>query len=221
MALNRTLFRWRLIQSKISMVMKDMHNDPHFDEHKRSDFAGVGKSSRAGSEESKINPQHKELRAFLRVLGPAMVGIGFIFAAIGFISFFSSFGSFGPPRYFWCAFVGLPLLGFGSAICKFAYVGAVARYIAAETAPVGKDTFNYIAEGTQDGVRNISSAIKEGLVGNADKTCRHCDSGNDHSASFCDNCGKPFSTKVVCPTCSAQNDNDANFCDGCGTKLLS
>jgi len=158
---------------------------------------------------------------FCASLGQHWQGLGAIFMAIGLISFLSAFGSFGPPRYFWCAFVGMPMLGGGIAITKFAYAGAVARYIAAETAPVGKDTFNYIAEGTQDGVRNISSAIQEGLIGNADKTCRHCDSGNDHSASFCDNCGKPFSSKVACPTCAALNDDDANFCDGCGTKLVS
>lgn len=171
------------------------------------------------NEEKKINPGHKEVRGFLRVLGPTLVAIGAIFAAIGLISFFSAFGSFEPPRYFWCAFVGLPMIGIGSAICKFAYAGAIARYAAAEIAPVGKDTFNYMAGGTQDGVRDITSAIKEGLNSETSKTCRHCQTANDQSARFCDDCGKPFSSKIVCPTCSAENDDDANFCNGCGAKL--
>ena len=199
--------------------MENKNRDSQFSDHKTSDFSGIGQADRSGSQEGRINPGHKETRAFLRLLGPTMVAIGAIFVAIGLISFFSAFGSFGPPRYFWCVFIGGPLMAAGSGITKFAYAGAVARYIAAETAPVGKDTFNYMAEGTQDGVRNISSAIKDGFSGETKKACRHCQATNNQSARFCDDCGKAFSSKIVCPTCSAENDEDANFCDGCGTKL--
>lgn len=93
-----------------------------------------------------IGEQDTALRDFLRVLGPAVIVVGVIFAAIGFVSFFSAFGGFGPPRYFWCAFIGLPLIALGSAISRYAFLGAVSRYVANEVAPVGKDVINYMAD---------------------------------------------------------------------------
>lgn len=50
-----------------------------------------------------IDPEHSQTRDSLRLVGPAVVVVGMIFAAIGIGSFFSSFGGFEPPRYFWCA----------------------------------------------------------------------------------------------------------------------
>ncbi|MGD0383318.1 MAG: hypothetical protein ABSA77_07360, partial [Thermoguttaceae bacterium] len=64
-----------------------------------------------------IDPQHSDIRDLLRVIGPLVAGVGLIFTIIGIGSFFSSFGSFEPPRYFWCAFIGLPLLAVGGSIC--------------------------------------------------------------------------------------------------------
>jgi len=92
---------------------------------------------------NEIDPQHSDTRDFLRVLGPLVAGVGLIFTIIGIGNFFASFYSFGPgsfglPRYFWCAFIGLPLLAVGGSICKFAFMGAVTRYIADEVAPVAK-----------------------------------------------------------------------------------
>ena len=110
-----------------------------------------------------IDPRHSEMRDILRVVGPVVVIAGLIFTAIGLGSFFSSFGSFQPPRYFWCAFVGLPLIALGGAICKFAFLGAVTRYMANEVAPVGKDVVNYMAEGTKGAVRDVAAAVGEGL----------------------------------------------------------
>ena len=69
----------------------------------------------------------------------------------------------GPPRFFWCAFVGLPLMGLGGTICKFAFMGAVSRYIANEVAPVGKDVVNYMAEGTKGAVRDVAVAVGDRL----------------------------------------------------------
>ncbi len=97
-----------------------------------------------------IDPQHSDIRDLLRVVGPLVVGVGLIFTIIGVTSFFSAFSGGGFPSQFWCAFVGLPLMALGTAICKFAYIGAVTRYIAAEVAPVGKDAVNYMADGTKD-----------------------------------------------------------------------
>ena len=66
-------------------------------------------------------PQHREARSVLRVIGPVIALAGLVLTIIGIGSFFSSFGSFGgSPRYFWCAFLGLPLLAVGSGITKLA-----------------------------------------------------------------------------------------------------
>jgi hypothetical protein len=107
---------------------------------------------------------HTTARRFFRVAGPlvALGGLGFI--AVALIDFFKAFGSFGQsPRLFWCFFVGMPFLFVGIIMCKLGYIGAVVRYLAGETAPVAKDTFNYMAEGTQDGVRTIARSAAEGM----------------------------------------------------------
>ena len=119
-----------------------------------------------------IDPRHTEIRDTLRVVGPAVVIVGLIFTAIGIGSFFSAFGTFEPPRYFWCVFVGFPLMALGIAICMFAFMGAVTRYMADEAAPVGKDVVNYMAEGTKDAVRDVAAAVGEGLRALARSTGR-------------------------------------------------
>lgn len=109
-----------------------------------------------------INPNHQKEKSFLKTLGPLILFVGICFIAVGMISFFSSFGSFSPPKYFWCSFVGMPVMFVGIVMTKFGYMGKVARYTAAEVAPVGKDTFNYMAKETQEGVSHITQAIREG-----------------------------------------------------------
>ena len=83
--------------------------------------------------------------------------------AVGMISFFAAFGSFQPPRLFWCCFVGMPILFVGLVMSKFGYFGSVIRYVAAESAPVAKDTVNYMADGTKDAVKTVARAAAEGI----------------------------------------------------------
>ena len=124
------------------------------------------------SEENRINTGHTEVRRWLRLLGPAILATGIIFTAIGLVSFFASFASIASsstvqpefPRYFGCAFIGMPLMFVGTVITAIAFQGAAMRYIAAETAPVSKDTFNYMAVETKPGIRDVFSAIREGLA---------------------------------------------------------
>jgi len=111
-----------------------------------------------------LSPHHTTVRTVLRVGGPAIALVGLVLIIVGIGSFFASFGSFEPPRYFWCAFAGMPLLMVGVVMCKFGYLGTITRYWAAETAPVAKDTFNYVAEGAQPGLRAIGKSITEGMV---------------------------------------------------------
>lgn len=172
------------------------------------------------SDEERINPGHKQTRGALRVIGPLMIGVGVVFMVIGLGSFFSSFGSFEPPRYFWCCFIGLPLIGIGVAISQFGFMGAIMRYQAGEIAPVGKDTFNYMADGTKGGVRTVASAVgsgfREGMAGTS-VDCPSCGHANDADAKFCDECGTAMSR--LCPSCGGANDGDAKFCNNCGNQL--
>ena len=48
-------------------------------------------------------------------------------------------------------------------MCMFGFMGALARYVSAEQAPVAKDTINYLAEGTQDAVRTVARAAAQGV----------------------------------------------------------
>jgi ribosomal protein L40E len=168
------------------------------------------------------DPGHNDVRALLRTIGPAMVVIGVIFIVIGVGSFFTAFGSFEPPRYFWCAFVGMPLTAVGMAISKFAYLGAVTRFVAGEVAPVGKDVTNYMVEGTKDSIRDAAIAVGQGFA--AAKTphglhCAKCGTDNETSANFCRECGAPLAKTKRCEKCGGLNNADARFCDHCGAAV--
>ena len=115
------------------------------------------------NDERRIDPNHDTTRAVLRVVGPATLGVGLVFMAVGLVSFFRSFGGFEPPRYFWCAFVGIPLTWLGAALCQFGYLGAVGRYVMGEMAPVQKDAFNVVARGARPGVEALARAVGQAL----------------------------------------------------------
>src|SRR5688572_9601279 len=80
------------------------------------------------NEKREIDPAHQKIRTVLRVVGPAVAALGLVLTAVGIISFFRSFGTFEPPRYFVCAIVGIPLLGVGLSITQVGYVGSIGRY---------------------------------------------------------------------------------------------
>jgi ribosomal protein L40E len=180
------------------------------------------RQQREGKVSDEINPGHEGVRAALRLVGPVIAGMGLLFLVIGLVSFFSAFGGGGFPRYFWCAFVGMPLLAIGVGITKFAYLGAVARYMAGEAAPVGKDVTNYMVAGTKDSIRDVATAVGEGLAAAGRQTtdrqliCRKCGAENEAGANFCHSCGAPFVEKKRCAKCGDLNDEDARFCDKCG-----
>jgi hypothetical protein len=145
------------------------------------------------SEETQIDPKHAATRRVLRTAGPGLAGLGLVLVLIGMVNFFSSFGSFESPRYFWCAFLGLPLLFVGTVLCMLGFLGPFSRYVLGEAAPVQKDTFNYMAEGTQAGVRTIATAVGEGFsAGRPVVRCQSCGHANGAGAKFCNNCGAPL-----------------------------
>jgi hypothetical protein len=107
--------------------------------------------------------KHKGARSFLRVAGPLVAAVGLILLIVGTVSFFSAFGGDGSPRLFWCCFVGIPLLFVGGVMCMFGFMGALARYTAAEQVPVATDAINDLAEGTQGAVKTVARAVAEGI----------------------------------------------------------
>jgi hypothetical protein len=152
------------------------------------------------SQEPQLDTRHACLRTVLRTDGPILVLIGLLLIVIGMVSFFSSFGTFQPPRYFWCALIGIPILGVGMAMSQYGYFGAFVRYISGEAAPVAKDTFNYMAHGTKAGVKEVAAALGEGLSAGMNAT---------------------RSQVIHCPRCSQANDADAKFCKNCGMALVT
>jgi hypothetical protein len=103
------------------------------------------------------------MRRTLRCAGLLILGLGGVLTVIGFGSFFASFGSFGPPRFFWCAFIGLPLVFAGGVMTLLGFLGAIQRYVAGESAPVATDVVNYMGENTQPGVQSIAKAVTQGI----------------------------------------------------------
>ena len=177
---------------------------------------------------TRIDPGHGGKRTALRVIGLLLLVCGVSLIAIGFASVFGSFGSFEPPKYSWCLFLGMPVAFVGLVLTLHGFMGAVARYQADEVAPVGIDTFNYMADGTKDGVRTVAAAIGEGLSSGAQGAataesvrCLQCNAVNARDAQFCDQCGFALRKTKPCPSCGEQNDPDARFCDKCGQEIGS
>ncbi|MEN6423941.1 MAG: zinc ribbon domain-containing protein [Phycisphaerales bacterium] len=170
-----------------------------------------------------IDPRHQQTRSLLRRVGVSLMVVGGVLVAIGMASFFAAFGEGGPPRYFWCAFVGMPIGFVGLVLTSYGFMGSILRYSAGQMAPVGKDTFNYMAQGTKDGIQNVASAIGEGLragspapSGGVQVRCHKCNHANTPESKFCSQCGVSLGKTQPCPACNELNDPDAKFCDNCG-----
>lgn len=197
-----------------------------------------------------IDPNHQSTRDALRLVGVLLVIVGAIFTLVGLVDFFGSIGRIGDagplqllapdtvtingqtvplhkpqigPQRFWCFFVGLPMLGLGTALIKTGFMGRIARYTSAELTPVATDSINYAAHAAKGGVRELATAVGEGLRGDgpsgAERPCPRCLHRNDPGAKFCSECGSPLATHRQCPGCHQENDADAKFCDNCGQAL--
>ena len=106
-------------------------------------------------------------------------------------------------------------------------MGKVMRYGAQEIAPVAKDTFNYMAEGTSEGVKTMASALGQGLregglAGGSGTMvrCHKCNALVPDDAKFCNECGQSLGKTKSCPGCQELNDPDARFCDNCGHAFM-
>jgi RNA polymerase subunit RPABC4/transcription elongation factor Spt4 len=175
-------------------------------------------------DDNRIDPGHIRTRGGLRTTGLILVVIGLVCTVTGGASFFLAFGSGQPPVLFPCCFCGLPLLFVGLALTLYGYMGKIMRYQAQEMAPPTKDTFNYMADGTKDGIKTVVGAIGEGLresgiVGGSQTTmvrCHKCNALAPADAKFCNQCGHSLGKTKACPDCRELNDPDAKFCDNCG-----
>ena len=145
--------------------------------------------------------QQSTVRTALRVGGPILLALGLVLTIIAIVDFFSSFGdpAAGPPKNFWMAFIGLPLIGIGASMVNFAFLGPTSRYVAGEVTPTIRDTLGSLG------------------IGQAEKVCAACGHHNHADSQFCNSCGKPLG--VACASCGAENDPGAQFCDSCGKPL--
>ena len=109
-------------------------------------------------------PRQTRVRTILRRGGLSLVALGLLLTIVGVSSFFLAFGGSGPPRFFWCAFAGMPLLFLGTVMCMFGFMGAAHRYFFGEAAPVAKDAVNYMGTNTQPGVSAVASAVTDGVL---------------------------------------------------------
>lgn len=179
------------------------------------------------NDDNRINPGHTQVRAVLRIVGPVILVIAIIIGLIGFADFVGTTGTFERPTKFHYLFIAMPLGFIGFALTSAGFAGAVARYQAQEMAPVGKDTFNYLADGTQEGVTTVAGAIAKGVQSaQPNRTaaqpavrCPKCNALNDVDARFCSDCGEALVKSKHCPNCAELNDADARFCDACGSSL--
>jgi hypothetical protein len=173
-------------------------------------------------DDNRIDPGHNSTRDIFRTIGPILIVIGGGFMIVGLVDFFSAFGGFHPPTLFWCCFVGMILLGIGIHLTRLGYMGKIMRYMSQEMAPPAKDTFNYLADETKDGIKTVAGAVAEGVrEGFADKSrsavrCQGCGTANLGDAKFCIQCGRALTKSRKCPHCNELNDPHANFCQNCG-----
>lgn len=158
---------------------------------------------------------HLKLKKNLRIAGFACLGLGLVLTAAGMISFFSAFTTGEMPRFFFCAFIGLPLCGVGGAMLSFAYRGEVMRYVKNEGMPVVNEAGKEFAPT----LRDLSAAAREGWKESetAEGPVCSCGTKNDPGSRFCKNCGNPLVS--VCPACGAEVKAGSKFCSSCGNKL--
>ena len=140
-----------------------------------------------------ITEEHLRKRQAFRTIGPLVLGVGILCSIIAAVDFFSTVSStsFEGPQYFWLFFIGFPLIGLGSSLCKLGYGADLAKYQSRELAPVAKDTFNYIANEATDGVEAITRAVQKGKSTVVEaKVCNNCQELNKMDAKFCNECGQ-------------------------------
>ncbi|MFJ7737631.1 zinc ribbon domain-containing protein [Lysinibacillus sp. NPDC097287] len=167
-------------------------------------------------QEKFIPDEHQQARSFFRLLGPVLLISGVVCIVVAGVDFFT-LQPFDEPDLFWLFFVALPLIFIGFVLSGLGYGGSVAKYQSREYAPVAKDTFNYLAQETTSGVKEIANALQQGSASTLSLNCHNCQQPNPMSARFCNDCG--IKLVLTCRSCEQENTKDARFCNHCGNSL--
>ena len=137
-----------------------------------------------------ISENHIKTRKVFRTIGPIVLVSGILCMIIAAFEFFT-LDFFEEPQLFWLFFVGMPVMFVGFVFCGLGYGSDMAKYQSREMAPVVKDTFNYLASETTEGVETISRAVKKGKSTVIEaKQCWNCQELNKLDAKFCNECGQ-------------------------------
>ena len=163
--------------------------------------------------ENNQNNNHEQTKKKLKKIGLILLIVGGIFALVGFIDFFASFGGNDMPTMFWCAFIGLPMLGFGGMLTTMGFKQEISRYVKNESVPV----INEAGKELSPAIQAVTSAVKEGLQNTENQVRCECGNYNGTDDKFCSECGKAL--KRSCPNCNAEIETDDKFCAQCGAKL--
>ena len=151
-----------------------------------------------------------KIKRKLKIIGISVLIVGITFTLIGFINFFIAFSSQAQPKLFWCAFIGLPLLGVGLGVTVQAFRAEIAQYVAQESVPAAQTFLQGVAPAVTDMAKELKTPAT------APRPCE-CGTQNETDDKFCKTCGKSlFST---CPDCNERLDADSQFCTNCGKKL--
>jgi ribosomal protein L40E len=152
---------------------------------------------------AETDPHRNDLRGFLRFFGVLVVATGVAMTAIGAASLFSSWGKVGASRYFWAAFLGLPLIALGSVIARPGRLGPHVRNTYGEMIPL---------PGASQVGRGRPTAWPPIVV------CHRCHASNAAGAKFCNQCGVSVQAET-CPGCGTKIEAHARFCHQCGKSL--
>ncbi len=160
-----------------------------------------------------IDPAHESKRKNLSMLGAVLLVIGILLGIVGVVRFSAPFRTstkefFDSPhevmeRDSSDGFSGVLFFGLGSlaaavglSLLVFAQRGRLARYAAGEVAPVVKDTFNYLAHESKEGLAEVGAALAGGPKAQAREVvkvkCRSCGYLESDDAKFCSSCAKPL-----------------------------
>ena len=131
------------------------------------------------------------------LFGAIIVGAGVILTTVGSFSLFSSWGMIGGSRYYWAAFLGLPLIAVGSAFTQTENLDAS-----------DEDLFVHRTKLESD-----EPARGGGVM------CELCRATNPSGASFCNQCGKSLKPPV-CVSCGTKMTPNARFCTHCGKSMV-
>jgi len=155
------------------------------------------------------NEKHEKTKRLFKILGITFSIIGLICTLIGMISFFRSFAKAEPPKLFFFAFIGLPLLGIGGMLITTGFRREMMTYSKNEGVPVVNEALNEVSPTISKVVNEAHTSIK--------KVKCSCGELNDEGSKYCKSCGKELQKR--CPSCNEVVDPDSSFCNHCGKKL--